>query len=469
MASHDGSDAEPLRASRIAQRITSVFDIDLRRRAVNVGHLLSGNGVTGALAVLGAGLTTHSLGAFDYGVMALIISYGRVFDRLMRFESWQPLIKYAAHAVADEERSAYLRSLFAFGLWLDLGGCLAAAVSSILLALVAAPWFGLDDTHIWLVVINAAALLFNVNGMPTAVLRLAGRFSTIAYVQVSGGVLRILLCLLGAWTDGGLLFFIIAWTVSQIFGSLLFIALALFELHKQGLANLLSVPLRGITQRFPGIMGFAWSSSLSISIRASSMEFDVLVVGALCSPAAAGLYAIAKQMAKSVQQLCGQVQAVLYPDLTRLWSQGAIAAAMRAVTQVQWVLDLFAISVIGLIAIGGRSMIHLVAGAEFADAYPLLMVQMVALALTMHAAPLRSALLAMGEQRAVLHIVLWTTVIFQVLLVGLTSLSGPIGANCAHVCLALLNAGAMEWITRRRFRRSLAAASAQTQAIVMKS
>jgi len=133
-------------------------------------------------------------------------------------------------------------------------------------------------------------------------------------------------------------------------------------------------------------------------------------------------------------------------------------SAMRAVTQVQWVLGAFAISVIGAIALGGRSMLRLVAGPEFADAYPLLMVQMVALALTMHAAPLRSALLAMGEQRAVLHIVLWTTVVFQVLLVSLTSIGGPVGANCAHVGLALLNAGAMEWITRRRFRRSLAQA-----------
>lgn len=458
MASHD-SDTRPSHRGRVTSRLAGFLDLDLRRRAVNVGHLLSGNGVTGALAIVGAGLTAHALGTTDYGLMALVMSYGRVFDRLMRFESWQPLIKYAAQPVPEEERAAYLRTLFAFGLWLDLGACFAAAVTSITLALVAAPLFGLRDAHIWLVVINAAALLFNVNGMPTAVLRLSGRFSTIAYVQVSAGVMRILLCMIGAWTGGGLLFFITAWTVSQIFGSLLFVAIALFELHKQGLANLLSVPLRGITHRFPGIMGFAWSSSLSISIRASSMEFDVLVVGALCNPAAAGLYAIAKQVAKAVQQLCGQVQAVLYPDLTRLWSKGAITAAMRAVTQVQWVLDAFAISVIAAIAVGGRTMLQLVAGPEFADAYPLLVVQMVALALTMHAAPLRSALLAMGEQRAVLHIVLWTTVVFQVLLVSLTSLGGPVGANCAHVGLALLNALAMEWVTRRRFRHSLAEAA----------
>ena len=463
MTSHDSGRDRGASRNSLSRRVSGLFDLDLRRRAINVGHLLSGNGVTGALAVLGAGLTAHALGPVDYGLMALVIGYGRVFDRLMRFESWQPLIKYAAHPVAEADRADHLRSLFAFGLWLDMSACLAAAASSILLALVAAHWFGLGDGHIWLVVINAAALLFNVNGMPTAVLRLAGRFSTIAYVQVSGSVLRILLCLYGAWSGGGLLFFITAWTVSQVFGSLLFVTIAWLQLHKQGLADLFSVPLRGITRRCPGIMAFAWSSSLSISIRASAMEFDVLVVGALCSPAAAGLYAIAKQVAKAVQQLCGQVQAVLYPDLTRLWSRGAIASAMRAVAQVQWVLDAFSVVVIVLIVVGGRSMIHVVAGPQFADAYPLLMVQMVALALTMHAAPLRSVLLAMGEQRAVLRIVLLTTVVFQVLLVALTMASGPVGANYAHVGLALLNAAAMEWVTRRRFRLSLMTASVQSR------
>src|SRR3546814_19532604 len=64
-------------------------------------------------------------------------------------------------------------------------------------------------------------------------------------------------------------------------------------------------------------------SNLSMTLSTSVQEFDVLLVGALAYPASAGLYYMAKRMAKAAQQLGGQVQAVLYPDVTRLWAAQA--------------------------------------------------------------------------------------------------------------------------------------------------
>jgi len=442
--------------SRKRGRLQLWKDATLLRRFINIGHLLSGNGVNGAIALVGVALTARSLGPIEYGILALVISYVRVFDRLMRFESWQPLIKYAAQVAKDgQERLTHLRALFAFGLWLDVGACLAAALLASLVAILFAPLLGMNHTHVLLVCINAVTLLFNISGMPTAVLRLAGRFRTIAYVQVTGSIVRILLCAIGLWMHGGLIFFICAWTISQIVSSLLFLALSLFELKRQGVIALHRMPMRGITQRFPGIMGFAWSSSLSTSIRTSSMELDVLIVGALSDPRSAGLYFVAKQVAKVVQQVCAQVQAVLYPDVARLWAEGARSLFRRAIVQVQIILDVFALGAIAVLVMGGRWLIELTVGHAFAETYPLLLVQMVALAFTMHAAPLRSALLAMGEQRSVLHIVLWSTLVFQVIALLLVPRIGAMGANVAHVVLAVSSAIAMERTLRRRFGRAV--------------
>ncbi len=437
-------------------KVWATGDTGLRRRMINIGHLLSGNGITGAVALVGVALTARSLGPAEYGVLALVVSYVRVFDRLLRFESWQPVIKYAADADhAGEDRRERLRTLFAFGLWLDGAACLAAAVSASLLAWLLAPLFGMSDTHIALVLINSAALLFNISGTPTAVLRLAGRYRTIAYAQVVGNILRVALCAIGLWAGGGLIFFITAWTVAQIATSLLFLYLSLAELRRQEIGALHRVKLRGITGRFPGIMSFAWSSSLSVSIRTSSMELDVLIVGALADPRSAGLYFVAKQVAKVVQQVCAQVQAVLYPDVARLWAKGAFQKFRRAIIQVQIVLDLFAVGAIATIALCGPTIIALAMGKAFAPAFPLLIVQMFALAFTMHAAPLRSALLAMGEQRAVLRIVLWSTMVFQVVAFALVPRIGAMGANIAHIALAVISAIAMERALRTRFKTAL--------------
>ena len=438
-------------------RVWATADAGLRRRLVNIGHLLSGNGITGAVALIAVVLTARSLGPADYGVLALVVSYVRVFDRLMRFESWQPLIKYAAEVDrAGEDSRERLRALFAFGLWLDGAACVAAAASASLLAWLFGPLLGLSDAHLGLVLLNSAALLFNISGTPTAVLRLAGRYRTIAYVQVSGSVLRVALCGIGLWAGGDLIFFIVAWTISQIAMSLLFLALSLIELSRQDIRALHRVPLRGITRRFPGIMGFAWSSSFSVSIRTSSMELDVLIVGALSDPRSAGLYFVAKQVAKVVQQVCAQVQAVLYPDVARLWAKGSFRMFRRAIIQTQLVLDLFAVVAIAMLALGGPVFIAIAMGTEFAEAFPLLFVQMCALAFTMHAAPLRSALLAMGEQRAVLHIVLWSTLLFQAAAFALIPRIGAMGANVAHVILAVVSALAMERALRRRLKNVLA-------------
>ncbi|EQA98538.1 lipopolysaccharide biosynthesis protein [Sphingobium baderi] len=443
--------------SRKRGRLQLWGDAALRRRFINIGHLLSGNGINGLIALVGVAMTARSLGPVEYGILALVISYIRVFDRLMRFESWQPLIKYAAQVAQDGgDQAEQLRALFAFGLWLDVGACLAAALLASLVAVLFAPLLGMNHTHILLVCINAVTLLFNISGTPTAVLRLAGRFRTIAYVQVTGSIVRVALCAAGLWFHGGLIFFICAWTISQIVSSLLFLFVSLVELRRQGIVSLHRVPVRGITRRFPGIMGFAWSSSLSTSIRTSSMSLDVLIVGALADHRSAGLYFVAKQVAKVVQQVCAQVQAVLYPDVARLWAQGALARFRGAVVQVQVILDIFAIAAIAVLAIGGRWLIGLTMGHAFADTYPLLLVQMVALAFTMHAAPLRSALLAMGEQRAVLHIVLWATLAFHIVALTFVPMIGAMGANVAHVVLAVGSAIAMERTLHRRFSHARA-------------
>ena len=430
------------------------LDTAFRRRAINIGHLLSGNGVNAALGLLGIAITARSLGPGAYGALALIVSYVRFFDRLMRFESWQPLIKYAVGLEGSEsERQDRLRELFAFGFCLDFAACTAAAGGAAILAFALAPLIGLNSAYIGLVFIHCASLLFNISGTPTAILRLSGRFRTIAYIQVSNGACRILFCGLAAWSGGGLMAFVLAWTASQILSSILFIIAAMTDLRRQGVTGLHRAPLRGVNTRFPGIMAFAWSSSLSMSIRSSSMELDVLIVGGLADTASAGLYFVAKQIAKMVQQVCAQVQAVLYPDVARLWAQRTYDLFRRAVVQTQYALDLFLLASIAVLALWGKHLVEIILGPRFGPAYPLLLVQLFALLFTVHAAPLRSSLLAMGRQNDMLRIIVIATLIFHALALSLVPLMGAMGANVAHVALAAVSATLMQWSQHRGLRR----------------
>src|SRR3546814_14645150 len=90
---------------------------------INSGHFLTVKFLSALVALVGVAIAARALGPAAYGIMTLIVSYTRLIERIMRFESWQPLIKYAAELNKADDRED-LRRLYAFGLALDV----AAAV-----------------------------------------------------------------------------------------------------------------------------------------------------------------------------------------------------------------------------------------------------------------------------------------------------------------------------------------------------
>ena len=419
----------------------------LRARLINIGHMLSGNAVSLIFGLISLAMAMRSLGPAEYGVLALVVSYARLIDRIVRFESWQPLIKYAAGVTGADARRE-LRQLYAFGLRLDMAACTLAALITIAIAYAAQPIFGLGPDAFQLILIFSLSLFLNPIGMPTAVLRFAGKFKTIAYVQVLGNLLRIFLCLYGLWNDSSLVFFAWVWAGCQAFTTLVMLGLSWIELRRQGIGNPVTVSCKGVTERFPGIWGFAWSSNLSMTIRSSANDLDVLIVGWLADPASAGIYYFAKRFAKAVQQVNVQVQAVLYPDVARLWAQGAYRKFVQATRQIQiFLAGCFLVALAGIYLLGPL-LIRLGPGNEYAAALPMLLVQIMAVGITTHAAPSRTALLAMGRQAGVLKVVLVGTLFFHATLFLLVPRIGAMGANFAHVLLAGICAVAFDLMVR---------------------
>src|SRR5688572_13222380 len=93
--------------------------VELRGRIASIGHLLSGNLLNAGVMLISVAIAARALGPQQYGIMVLVLALGRTVERLIRFESWQPLIRFAAE---EEEKAgpARLGQLYAFGLLLDI-------------------------------------------------------------------------------------------------------------------------------------------------------------------------------------------------------------------------------------------------------------------------------------------------------------------------------------------------------------
>ncbi len=407
----------------------------LRLRLVSIGHLLAGNAVGSVLGLFVFIVAARALGPQQFGVLALCLSYVRGIQLLIGFQTWQPLIKYGAE-FTDRWHATDFRSLMKFGLLIDIAACVTMYVIAVGAALLFGSLFGVGGEALSQVVTYSSMLLFQITGLPTAVMRLAGRYKVIAYLSLVSTSLRLVFGLIGLVNSYGLDYFIVVWTLTQIFQALLLLGVSFAEMHVQGVRKLLWTPLTGVSKRFAGLWSFTIGSSVELTIRSSANELDTLLVGALLGATPAGLYHIAKRFARLVLQFGTQAQAVLYPDVARLWAQGDVRRFRRAVLQMEALLGALGLGILVAVAFVLHPILHWTVGAAFEAAAPLVTVQMIAVAMTLSGSAARLGLLAMGRQPLVLKIVTVATLAFHVVaILGLLTI-GAMGANVAHVVLA---------------------------------
>jgi O-antigen/teichoic acid export membrane protein len=415
---------------------------DVWQRLRSIGHLLTGNFASAIIGLVGFAMTARALGPADYGVLALCFSFSRAMEKLVTFQSWQPLIKFGASALEAGDLGD-LRRLLKFGLMLDIGAALVAWIVAILLIFLAAPFLGITPETRTFALIYCTVLPFQISGMPTAALRLYGKFSVLAYGQVLGSIMRVVLCAIGIALSWKLFEFTLIWMGMQIFGSLSMTFLALRELRRRGIENVLTAPLRGITQRFPGLWRFALSANLSLTIRSSANELDTLLVGLLADPVSAGFYHIAKRIGRTAQQAGVQVQAVVYPELAKLWASRSLDKFKSIVTQTEWMLMAAGASAVVIVFLAIKPILFYTAGEKFLAAAPLVTVQAFAVMMLLSGTVMRSALLAMGRENAVLRAVMISTAGFHITAFSLIPVIGAMGANVAHIVMSTIWMAAM--------------------------
>lgn len=443
----------------LREKVGAFLSRGTRHRMAAIGHLLSGNFLNAAIMLISIAMAARSLGPATYGVMVMVLSYNRVVERILRFESWQSLIRFA---VQEEGRASpkRMQRLYCYGLLLDIGAAALAAFCAITLALLFGHLFNLTVLHLQLIAIYSVATLFNINGVPTAALRLSGQFKMLAYAQLAANVFRIGLALLCVLAGSGIVGFMVAWTVAQVLGSVVVFCIGFRALRAMGIPNPFNARVKGLTRDFPGFFGFACSTNISLTLRVITTEADSLFVGAVAGSSGAAVYYLAKRIAKVAAQIGAQVQAVVYPDVARLWARGNVRAFRRTTIQVQVVLAGAGTLMLFLAYFLGPMVIRFGPGEAYHETYLLLLTQLLAVMLFLHAAPSRSALLAMNQSWLALAISALGTAVFVAVAVYAVPRYGPIGGNIAHVVLGMLTAGLMDifWLRKARLPRALVTA-----------
>ncbi len=433
----------------------------LRLRLVNISHLLAGNFGNVALNLGAVAFTARALGPTHYGILALVMVFAQAIERLVSFQTWQPMIKYGAE-LEEASRKNDLKALIKFVFLLDLATAVGGWCLAVFLATFGKQLFGWETGTLHLTLIYSLVLLFAINGAPVGILRLTGRFKTAAYVRLIAMVIRLALCAIAFFQGWSLFAYVIIWAATQALGSILVMAAAARELHQRDLLTFLAEPLGDVSARFSNIWRFSFLANISVTIRSTAQQFDTLLVGAMLDPAAAGFYHIAKRVAKFAQQAGAQVQAVVFPEVAKLWSAGKKKEFKRVVVQTE--LMLAGVGLFGVVAMifAADPLVRLFVGPEFKPAAQLLIVQIMAVALVLCGSTSRVALLSMGKEVPILYVSIASTVIFFITAFLLLPKMGAMGANVAHIILGVVWVGGL-WFYFRKFYAEANAAPAASE------
>jgi O-antigen/teichoic acid export membrane protein len=403
----------------------------------HIGVLLSAQVIVAVLGLGSLAIMTHALGAVGVGILALIETYTRTFDLILRFEPSQAVIRFGNRSLAAGDDEAFRRLIKVATLMDFLGAAVAALIAFAALDF-ASEWFGFSENEQHLMSLFVLAMFTSVSATSISVLRLTSRFGLYARIVVAVAVVRFLLSgvlfLAGAGLEG---FFYLS-MASYIAEHLVVFVVAWWILSRHVEGPILSLPLNGTLSENPRLVSYVFNSNMNVVVRNSARHFDLFLLGGIVSHADIGLYQIAKRVGLAAIRLSRPMQFVVFPALSKFWERGDAHRVVSLVLRFGVVFAMVAVVLVPLFVIWGEEFIILAFGQEFVAAQPLLILQIVAASLFMVGAILNSALLSIGRDAALLSVTVAASTVFFVLLIPTVRFYGIIAASWLHVVMNLI-------------------------------
>lgn len=289
---------------------------------------MSANIIGAVLGLLSTVIKTRSLGVEQFGLLSVIIAYVVLIRQFSSFGTWQALIKFGADALAKEQPSEFMGQV-KLGLFLDGVGAVSGTAIAVIGGYLLMMWQGWNTETNHMVVVFSLSILFDWSGTSTGVLRLLDRFEMLSLKNISTGILAFAGALFVYLSGGGIWDFLIVTLISSILGSLLLVVMAFIALRSRRLTQYWRVPIKTWKPFLDFSMWTYMESTLDIPVK----KLDILIVSAVISLEAAGIYKIITQVCSLLGLLADPIYQAVYPQFATMIahrdSEGAVKYALK--------------------------------------------------------------------------------------------------------------------------------------------
>lgn len=382
-----------------------------KRLIKNALLIFSGEGFASLLGLVSFGLLVRSLNAEELGNYTLILSTVVLVDKLFNFQSWQALIQYGSSFDIEEKKA---QELFNYGITLDVISAIFAFAFLQLSAHIICDFFNLDREYLLTLRVYGLVILFNIEGMPTAVFRLQDKFSVFAYRSGLIAIMKLTLFVVLFYISANLHWYLIGTLLAQIAGSLYFVARSGTIVKIRPWHHLSKSFILNIHKDNPGLLKFLIYTNFQSSTKLLTSMLDVFLVSKFLGNTQLGYFQVVKQVSRVFTQMSAPLYKAIYPEFTKLVRSKRLQDLKTSLIR----LTLVAIFSCSLIYFGflwkGEVLLRLYAGEGFSESFSILKVYLPGVFIFMSTFPLTPALLALNKPQIPLLTALISSAVFLV-------------------------------------------------------
>jgi len=376
------------------------------------------------------------LGPEQFGTLVLIHTYVLVVAGVVKFRSWQAVIRYGAGCLAPERKGDF-QKLLKFTTLLDFGSGIVGALVAFAFAPVAGKWMGWDADTTALATSYGWLILFMIEATPTGVLRLFDRFNLLAFQSIVTPFLRLVGVTAAYFAGAGLAEFVVVWFVSAAAGRLVLLVLGWAELVRQKMLAGIDFSVSGLSKPHKGLWRFVLFTNFNASVELIVGHATTLVVGGVLGTAEAGLFKIAQEFTKALAKPTQLLAQTVFPDIAKLWAEGKDRKVGKLVLRAGLVAGCAATGIFAFLAAFGEQILELTVGPEYLAAFGVMVLLALSKALSVFGFPLTPALYAMGYAGQVLRIRIMIALVYIPILFILLNEMSVAGAGVARIAFTL--------------------------------
>ncbi|HPV06436.1 MAG TPA: oligosaccharide flippase family protein [Aggregatilineales bacterium] len=411
----------------VIERLRDLFKQAVSSRIIRDSSAMSvASWVSTGISVLTSFALAAILGDEGYGLISIGIALVSTITEFLDIKTSEGLIRFFGNALARGEKREAL-TFFYVALTADVVLMLATLAAVLLLGPASAEVYGPDADEIRrLVRIYALTIPFAMlQGSFEPILTVMKRFSYLSVGRVLNSIVLTVGLIVGAQfgLEGVMWGYVVGAVVS-------FLTWA-FGAGVNMLRTFDSARGQDYLGAWKQFIPFSFHTSLTASLKAISHNLDVLVLGAVASPAVAGHFRVARSAATLISMPTLQASAVIYPELIEAWAAQHIERARRLVYQYTRISGLISLAAYAFFLVTADWLVALFYSPDFAPVGNLIRILGFGITLDTIFRWVRPATMAAGKPQVATVYNIGAVVAKVVLLVPLAYLLGAVGAAIA--------------------------------------